>query len=271
MPADLHIHSNLSDGTDSPGKIVEMAKEAGLTIISISDHDNVFGAKEAIDKGLEIGIDVVSGIEFTTEMPNTEVHILGYFFDPANPILLETLEKLQKSRKERIFKIIEKLQAIGLKISPEDVFAYSKDGAPGRPHVARALLDKGYISNLKEAFIRYIGFKGPAYVSHYKLSPQEAIGLIKSVGGVSVCAHPGVYYNDDFIPMLVENGLGGIEVFYPSHKPEQIEKYKNLAYKYGLAITGGSDYHGLNSQKEVKLGDMAIPDGLVEKLKAKIV
>jgi hypothetical protein len=267
MPADLHIHSNFSDGIDSPEEIVGLAAAAGLKTISLTDHDNIDGIDRAMDEGRRTNVEVIPGIEFTTERPRTEIHILGYFIDYKNPELLSVLEKIQESRVKRIYKIVKKLKALKVEIEPEEVFAVSGKKAPGRPHVARVLLGRGAVSSFKEAFNRYLDFRSPAYVPHYKLSPVEAIHLIGKVGGIPVFAHPAISNCDEIIPDLMAEGLRGLEVYYPGYQPERIERYLGLARKYDLLVTGGSDFHGMDSGREVKLGDLTIPDELVDKLR----
>lgn len=267
MPADLHIHSKLSDGTESPEEIVKLAKSGGLKTIALTDHDNVDGVRDAAAAGKQLGVEVMPGIEFTCEVPGTEVHILGYFIDTEQPALLKELERIQEGRVKRIHKISEKLKTLGIDLRPEEVFKFSGRKAPGRPHVARALIAKGVVSSFKEAFDRFLEFKGPAYVSHYKLAPREAIKLILSAGGLPVMAHPAVTGRDEIIEKLTGEGLAGLEAYYPSHGPQQTEHYVNLARKLGLIPTGGSDYHGKNSGREIRLGDFSIPDELAEKLK----
>lgn len=268
MPADLHIHTNLSDGMDSPEEIVKIAQAAGLTAIAITDHDTVAGSARAWAAGGKSGIEVVPGIEFTTELLGAEIHVLGYFIDAADAKLNAILRKIQKGRRDRIYKIVEKLKGLGVQIEADDVFEIAKNDSPGRPHVAKALIKAGIVSSFKEAFNRYIDFKGPAYVSHYKLSPYEAVKIIKEAGGVPVYAHPAVSARDNIIPDLMKEGLRGIEVLYPGYGPEQIKHYKKLALKYGLIVTGGTDFHGVNSGREVKLGDILVPDEAVAELKA---
>lgn len=268
MPADLHIHSYLSDGTDSPEKIVQMAKSVGLTTISLTDHDNVDGLDRIIEEGKIQGVEIIPGIEFTTEVPGAEIHILGYFIDRKNPILLDKLKQLQTGRVERIHKIVEKLNKVGVMITADDVFAIAKNNTPGRPHVAKAMIKNGAVSSFKEAFDRYIDFRGPAYVSHYKMSPDEAIKLICQVSGIAVFAHPAISARDEMIPEFISSGLKGIEVFYPTNRPEQTSKYKELAKKYGLIMTGGTDFHGQNSGKKIELGDLTIEDTYIDALKA---
>ncbi|MBU1026593.1 MAG: PHP domain-containing protein [Candidatus Margulisbacteria bacterium] len=267
MPADLHIHTSFSDGTDSPEEIVELAKKNGLTTIAITDHDVTAGIEPAQKKGKELGIEVISGIELTTELPDTEVHILGYFIDQQHPRLIEVITRIQEGRKERIVKICEKLREQGIEILPEEVFDLAGHYCAGRPHVARALIKKGYIRTFKEAFIKYIGFKGPAYVPHYKLSPAEAIKLINEVGGLAVFGHPALSKCDHLIPDFVAAGLAGIEVFYSSHSESETKHYLELVKKYGLAATGGSDYHGSNGGRLSELGQIKLDDQWVKGLK----
>lgn len=267
MPADLHIHSNCSDGLDPPETIVGLARAAGLTAISLTDHDTVDGIDGAVAAGQQAGVEVIPGIEFTTEQPRAEIHILGYFIDHRAAGLRSILEKIQADRVKRIYKIVRKLQSLKVDILPEDVFAVSGKKAPGRPHVARALLKLGAVSSFKEAFNRYLDFRSPAYVSHYKLAPAEAVRLVRTVGGLPVFAHPAVSNCDELIPGLVAEGLRGIEVYYPGLGPEAIERYLGLARQYGLLVTGGSDWHGNDPGREVKLGDLTIPDELVERMK----
>ncbi|MBU0672308.1 MAG: PHP domain-containing protein [Candidatus Margulisbacteria bacterium] len=267
MPADLHIHTFFSDGTQSPEEIVELAKKGGLTTIAITDHDVVAGIERAKKKGAELGVAVIPGIELTTEAFDSEIHILGYFIDTQSAELLEIISKIQKSREDRIFTICEKLQALGVKLDPDKVFAIAGHRAAGRPHVARALIAEGYVKNFKEAFVRYLDFHGPAYVSHYKLSPAEAIKLVLAADGLPVFGHPAVSACDQCIPELMSTGLVGLEVYYGAHNQGQTQHYLELAEKYGLLLTGGSDYHGSTSGREIKLGDFSIADDLVEKLK----
>jgi predicted metal-dependent phosphoesterase TrpH len=267
MPADLHLHTFYSDGTQSPQIIVELAAKNGLTTIAITDHDVVTGIDPAIEVGKKVGVEVIAGIEFTTEALNTEVHILGYFVDYYDQLLLTNIDKIQHGRESRIFKICEKLKNLGVEIQAEEVFALAGHRAPGRPHVARVLVKKGFVSSIKEAFDRYLDFHGPAYVSHYKLSPAEAIKLVLGAKGLPVYAHPASSNCDQIIPDLMAAGLVGLEVYYFSHNQSQVKHYQALAKKYGLLLTGGSDYHGAGSGRDIELGNFSIPDNLVKKLK----
>ncbi len=267
MPADLHVHTNCSDGTQSPEEVVGLAAKAGLKSIAITDHDVVAGIDAAMKKGLEVGVEVIPGIEFTTEAQDTEIHILGYFIDHRSPELLEKIARIQQGRKERIFQICEKMHGLGIELKPERVFEIAGHEAAGRPNVARALIEAGHVKDFREAFNRYLEYKGPAYVSHYKLSPEEAVKLVLAANGLPVYAHPAVSKCDQIIPDLILAGLVGIEAYYIGHNQGTTKHYLALAMKLGLLVTGGSDYHGTISGREVSLGDISISDELVDKLR----
>lgn len=267
MPADLHIHTAFSDGTCSPEEIVSLAKEAGLTAIAITDHDTVAGIDRAKQAGRSAGLEIVPGIELTTEDFEAELHILGYFIDRRDPGLLQALMQIQQGREKRIFKICDKLAELGLELDPERVFALAGHRAAGRPHVAKAMIEAGLVKDFKEAFRKYINFRGPAYVSHYKLSPAEAIKLIRAAGGLAVFGHPAVSNCDQALPELISAGLAGIEAYYSGHNSSQTRHYLGLAEKYGLLVTGGSDFHGTGAGREIKLGELALSDELMDKLR----
>jgi len=266
MPADLHVHSNFSDGTDSPEQLVEQAAAAGLNTLALTDHDTVAGLDRAIAAGEQAGVEIIPGIEFTTENPRAEVHILGYFLDRFNGDLLAVLARIRQGRVDRIEQIVKKLQSLGVAIEAADVFAISGTGSPGRPHVARALIRRGIVQNFREAFQKYLDFRAPAYVPHYRLAPAEAVKLVKQAGGIPVFAHPVVSNCDEIIPELVAAGLRGLEIYYPGYYADQIDHYLALASKYNLLATGGSDYHGADA-KEMKLGEHTIPDELVDRMR----
>lgn len=266
MPADLHIHSNFSDGLLSPEEIVRKARDEGLTVISITDHDIVDGIDSATAEGKKMGIKVIPGIEFTTDLPGTEIHILGYYIDHKAHWLQELLSRIRDDRKNRIYKIVDKLKKIGVDISAEEILKLAEKGSAGRPHVARVLLDKGLVKSVQEAFNKYLSNDAPAYVPHFRLTPAEAVQTIKKAGGIPVYAHPAVSNKDEIIPELMVNGLAGIEVYYSKHSDYQIRHYKALAEKYGLLMTGGSDYHGFSTVRDVSLGEVKLPDADVRKL-----
>jgi predicted metal-dependent phosphoesterase TrpH len=267
MSADLHVHTSCSDGVHSPEAIIELAKKAKLKTLSVTDHDAVTGIVPAQRKGKELGVEVIPGIEFTTDSHDTEIHILGYFIDYHSPELLDTIKKIQRGREDRIYGICEKLKGIGVELEAERVFELAGHRDAGRPHVANALLAAGYVKSFKEAFNKYIAFGGPAYVPHYKLSPVEAVALVVKAKGIPVFAHPGTSSCDQVIPELMAAGLAGLEVYHRCHKPKQVEHYLELTKKYDLLVTGGTDFHGFENTLEAALGSITIPDELVEKLK----
>ena len=266
MPADLHIHSNFSDGLLSPEEIVKKAHEAGLTAISITDHDIVDGIDPAIAEGEIQGVKVIPGIEFTTDLPDTEIHILGYYIDYKAQWLKELLSRIREDRTKRIYKIVDKLNKLGVEISADDVLKLAEKGSAGRPHVARVLLEKGFVKSIQEAFNKYLDSKAPAYVPHFRLTPVEAIETIKKAGGIPVFAHPAVSNKDEMIPEMMAKGLAGIEVFYSKHSDSQVKHYRSLAVKYGLLMTGGSDFHGLKTIRGVSQGEFKLPDEYINKL-----
>lgn len=264
--ADLHLHTLFSDGTYTPAELVSECRKAGISAAGVVDHDTVGGIAECIEAGAKAGIEVIPGIELSAEVDNKEVHLLGYFIDYQNPALLKRLEFLRKLRVERIHKIVEKLKDAGVDLKAEAVFGVSGGGTIGRLHVARALIKEGKVGSVGEAFQRYIGEKGPAFVLGFKFSPAEAIKLIRDCAGVPVLAHPYVLKEDRFILEFIRQGLMGIEAYYPEHSQSMVNFYKALAKEHNLLITGGSDCHG-SAKPEAKIGSIKIPYELVEQLR----
>ncbi|MCX5715245.1 MAG: PHP domain-containing protein [Candidatus Omnitrophica bacterium] len=264
--ADLHTHTVFSDGTKSPEGLVAEAKKQRLDCIAVCDHDTVGAVSQALSFGSKQGVEVLPGIELSTEFEGIEVHLLGYMIDPQNPALKEKLDFLKNNRVHRIYEIVGRLESLGVKLKPESVFDIANGGTPGRLHIARAMLKEKLVNTINEAFVRFIGDRSPAYVCGFRLEPQEAIRLIKQAGGVSVLAHPYSIKRDELIPVLAAAGLSGLEVYYPEHTQSMINFYLNLAQKYNLLVTGGSDYHGA-AKPDVKMGVVRIPYELVEKIK----
>lgn len=274
MYADLHLHSTASDGVCSPAEVVKKAKDLGFKTIALTDHDTVAGLNEALQAGDKLGVEVIAGVELSaideSGEQEREVHILGYFIDPLNEKLKEVLARIVEDRENRAIKMVEKLNQLGLGIDLNRVREIAGSKYLGRPHVARAMIEKGYISEKSEAFTTdYIGRGGRAYVERFKISPQEGVKLIKQAGGVAVLAHPG-YLSDrtalaeEDIIKYKELGLQGVEVFYSRHREEQVEYYKRISEKLGLLITGGSDCHG---GEEPLLGVVMLPWEYVDALK----
>ncbi len=264
--ADLHIHTDFSDGTMSPEQVVMEASKLNLRTIAITDHDTVDAIEIAQIVGNMEEVDIIPAIELSSNYSSIDIHLLGYFIDIKNSALLEKLAELRSERVERIKKITKKLRALGVNIEHQEVFDVSKDGSPGRMHIADVLCSKGYCSGIRESFQKYLSDNGPAYVPKEALTLKDAIALIISSDGVPVLAHPGVNKRDTLIPKMVEYGLQGIEVYYPTHQPEVVKKYMRIAKKYDLVVTGGSDCHG-NRKPDIALGNIRISDDLVDKIK----
>lgn len=265
---DLHIHTSISDGKYSPREIVNIACKNGLTHIAITDHDAIDGVEMARTAAAESGeMTIIPGVEINTDVISGELHILGYFIDLQNSELVDTLYRLRNSRIDRTKQMIKKLKNMGVKIDFERVEELAGDGSIGRPHIAQAMMENGYINSFKDAFLRYIGKGCPAYVERDKVTPAEAIQLLVRCGGIPVIAHPYTCENfRDLIGELKEAGLKGIETYYNNYLPWQIEDLLKVASQNGLFPTGGSDYHGLDSLNEAPLGTVEVPMECVENL-----
>ena len=250
MFADLHLHTTASDGNLKPREVVARAKKAGFAVIAITDHDSLDGLEEAMWAAEEYGIEVIPGLELSALDGDQEIHFLGYFINMHDERLKTTLTAIVNDRELRAERMIEKLNEIGCEIRSERVRKIAGSEFIGRPHIAKALVEKGYIDDLAEAFTEaYIGRNGRAYVERFRINPSQAIELIKNAGGLAVLAHPG-YLSDrstlgeEDIRRYKKMGLDGIEVYYSRHTPNQVDLYKGIALKLKLLITGGSDCHG---------------------------
>ncbi|MCQ4575360.1 MAG: transcription antitermination factor NusB [Candidatus Brocadiales bacterium] len=260
--ADLHVHTICSDGTFSPEEVVEEAVRVGLKTMAITDHDTIDAVRPAQREGLKRNVHIIPGVEVSGYVQPYEIHILGLFIDIDNSNLTEKFVQIIEERVTRISAIVEKLSRVGVNIDKEEVFNLAGNSPPGRMHMAELLVKHGYCKNLAECFARYIGDDGPAYVPKKILTPRQAIELIDEAGGVSVYAHPGLSGKDDIIPLLVDSGLQAIEVYYPSHTPEIVEKYLGITKKYNLIPVGGSDFHGLR-KPSVPLGKITVSNETV--------
>lgn len=266
--SDLHIHTNYSDGTMTPEEVVDEAIRLGVSTIAITDHDTIDGVTIACRYGQGKNLHIISGIEFSSYLSPSEVHILGYFIDVHNDGLQKVIKQSREDRINRIFAMVEKLRRLRVDIDPQEILTLAGKGSPGRMHVAETLWKHGYCHTIIESFSKYIGDNKPAYVPKKTLTPQQAIELIRDAGGVSVLAHPGLTQRDNAIDDLVKYGLQGIEVYYPSHTPQTVEKYLKIAKKYNLAATGGSDFHG-ERKLDSPIAKIVVPGDLVSKLRQK--
>jgi 3',5'-nucleoside bisphosphate phosphatase len=249
---DLHLHTTCSDGLDTPEEIVEAALQSGYTVISITDHDTVEGVIRGIKAAEGTGLDLIAGIELSSIEDLYDIHILGYYVDYTDEDFIRRIAFFKEKRKERAEEIVSYLNRLGLDIQIDTVLRIAHGAPVGRPHIAEALLSEELVTSYDEAFTRYIGTHGPAYVPKYKVTPREAIELILKSGGIPVLAHPGVLNRDELIYELKEYGLMGVEAIHPLHLVEKQLYYEKLAKKYGLIVTGGSDWHGKGRRRNFK-------------------
>jgi predicted metal-dependent phosphoesterase TrpH len=265
---DLHTHSTASDGELAPADLIHLALERGVTTLGLTDHDTVAGIGAATEAAAGTRLQVIQGVELSADVSQGEVHVLGYFVDWHQPYFLSMLEKFRDGRYGRAEKMTHKLAGLGVPVSFERVREIAGDASIGRPHVAQALLEAGYVTSVTEAFDKYIGRNGPAYVERYRQTPEDAVGLILRAGGVPVLAHP-IEVTDWIVP-LVKAGLLGLEVYYGTYSDAERGELARLARQNGLIATGGSDFHGLDKMKRLSgLGETNVPPEAVERLRAK--
>ena len=255
---DLHLHTTHSDGSYSTREVMTFAKQAGVTALSITDHDIVEGVPEALAIGAELGIEAIPGVEISSRQGDSELHILGYFLNWTDPVLAQRLTSLRDSRHTRNPKIVQRLNELGIDISYDEVRALAGTESVGRPHIARVLMEKKFVSSAKEAFDRYLANGRPAFIDRELPEPVEAVRWILEAGGVPVLAHPTWVRTSAeglraLLRELKEAGLGGIEVHYSTHSPSQTTEYLDLAKQCDLLVTGGSDFHGV-TKPDIEVG-----------------
>ncbi len=276
MAVDLHLHSNISDGEDTPERVVALAAKADLTHCALMDHDTLDGIDRARSAAIDLGIGFIPGTELSVDHGETKIHMLVYFLEPADGPLQSHLAGLREGRTERNLQIVENLNQLGLEISIEDVQRHAAGPSVGRPHIADALVERGYIASRDEAFIELLHDGGAAYVERERLSAGNAIGLARDSGAVPVIAHPvTMRLNRDgyarVFRELAEIGLGGIEAYHPMHDIELRKHIAGIADDLGIAATGGSDYHGATKRSTgvgIGTGDLRVPESSVEELYA---
>jgi predicted metal-dependent phosphoesterase TrpH len=277
MSIDLHTHSNFSDGTMTPTELVALARSKKISALALTDHDTMAGTEEAALAGVEMGVEVVPGMEISVTHKQVAYHVLGYWADPENSELAAALARLQGARAERNIKILERLNMLGIPVTAEGLERVSERGQAGRPHIARMLVELGVVSTMSLAFDQYLKKGAIAYVSRFAYSAAEAVSLIRQAGGLAVLAHPA--QNDPDLTRLpavladlVSVGLNGVELYYPTHSKKTKKRLRDLAGEHDLLLTGGSDYHG-----EVRPGtslagghNIFVPPELLDKMKERL-
>jgi len=245
------------------------AEALGLGAVAITDHDTVSGVAEALAAARRSAVELVPAIELSGYTGAREIHVVGLFIDWTNGSLVGRLEELRRDREQRMAQMLDRLRAQNVHIDSRDVHNLANGSPPSRMHLAQAILNCGYADSISDAFARYIGDDGPAFVSKPFMTPEEAIGLVRTAGGVPIMAHPGLTRRDEDIPGLVRSGLMGIEAYSPAHPPEIKQYYVQLANKHGLLISGGSDYHGAR-KPDVKLGLATVSMGMLEQIRSRV-
>jgi predicted metal-dependent phosphoesterase TrpH len=266
---DLHTHTTASDGTYSPTELVAEAARRGVRVLAITDHDSTEGLPEALAEAeSHRPLEILAGIEINCDVEGAEIHILGYLMDWQAPWFQDFCREQRRERRERVYRMAERLAALDMPIDPDEVFAIVKEGSAGRPHVAQVMVAKGYVKTVREAFDKYLGSGKPGHVPRKKLTPEDAVRLIRKAGGVPVFAHPGLADRDELIPGLIAAGMMGIECYYTEHSAAQRAAYVQICHDHDLVATGGSDFHG-PKVRAATLGSPAVPLATVDALRAK--
>ncbi|MBE0478852.1 PHP domain-containing protein [Candidatus Aerophobetes bacterium] len=255
---DLHIHTIFSDGTLAPREAVFLAKELGLKAISITDHDSVEGLEEGLESAKQIGVELVPGVEMSSDVEEDEYHILGYYLHWRQKRFLSRLRFFQKTRKERNDKLLQRLKELGMEIKFGDLTKLAPKGVISRLHIARSMVEKKYVTSIDEAFEQWLNPGKPAYIKRDRVSPFEVINLIIDAEGIPVFAHPVLSKRDELIPRMVDAGLMGIEVYHTTHNEAVVKHYREIARQFDLLITGGSDCHG-EAKGKLLMGKVHVP------------
>ena len=269
MFADLHLHTRYSDGTYTPAELVSAARSVGLAEIALTDHDTLDGCDEVKSLAADAGIGFIPGTEITAELDGRELHILGYFVDAQYPDLARELRAAQDIRRKRVRDMVARLNAREIPLSVDAVLELANCSAPGRPHVARALVAAGFCASLDEAFDRFLKKDRPGWVPKRKMSAARALELIHAAGGVAVMAHPGLNHDDRMVARLARMGVDGLECHHPKHTPAAVARYEEMARELGLVVTGGSDCHGMSKARPT-IGTVTIPIVRVDALRDRL-
>jgi hypothetical protein len=267
---DLHAHTSASDGALAPERLVRLARAQGVSVLAVTDHDTLAAIPAARAEAATLGLQLVPGVEVTAYAGDLEVHILGHFVEPDDPGLAALLASSRADRLARIRRMIDRLWALGLPLSSEEILAPDPEGAVGRPHLAQAMVRRGYVTSVDEAFDRYLAAGRPAHVERARLPAATVIETIRRAGGVPSLAHPGVYRRDGVIEDLVRCGLMGLEVRHPDHDPEMVLRYERVRLEYGLLMVGGSDYHGVPGLRHSSPGRPSVAEAEFERLVAAV-
>ena len=267
---DLHAHTTASDGALTPPRLVALAVARGLRVLGLTDHDTVAGVEEALGAATGTGLRVIPGVELSAHVEAGEVHVLGYFLDPRAPALLDALARLRAARGDRARQMVAQLARAGAPVTHEQVLAIAGEGAIGRPHVARALVQAGHAASIDDAFERYLVRGRPGYVERYRLSPAAAVQLVRGAGGAPVLAHPHTVADlPALLPELVAAGLAGLECYYGDYDEPTTRDLLAEAARYDLVPTGGTDFHGLGMSHGRDLGATPVPNECVAQLEAR--
>jgi len=267
---DLHSHTTYSDGFHSPEELVHKANDAEISILSITDHDSINAIEEATTIAEKLGIEIIPGVEISSDLRGAEVHILGYFIDIKNKDLAHYLSFFREERVLRAGRIVEKLNYLGFEITLDDVLKKAKNSAVGRPHIAQVMVEKEIVKSYFEAFNKYIKNDGPAYEPKVHLSPQSAFKIISDAGGLSFIAHPA-HMPENIIKELIDAGADGIEVIHPSHSRELIKFYRGIVNQYFLLESGGSDFHGGKREDDDKFGKYFTTPVVVDAMRTRLI
>ena len=265
---DLHMHTSCSDGTSTPRELLDLVRYAGIAAFAVTDHDTLEGYQAVRQILHDDDAELIPGVELSATVEGEDMHLLGYLFDPEDDRMKSALEDFQHHRSQRGRLMVDKLNELGVDITYEDVESQAGGAVIGRPHVARAMTEKNAVRYYEEAFEKFIGYNGPAYVPKKNFTPDQAIGLIHDAGGLAMLAHPAIDDKERYLDMLIGMGLDGIEVYHPSHSQSHIDRYRHLAERHRLLITGGSDFHGSNGRYD-NIGAQKVPYRALENMKAK--